>query len=335
MEWLTFGSEGLSLTRYNPFRPLVLWFNTREMNNYLSPELDTRFAIHRTPSHDTDISRSKSVIDLALTAYLSGKTVSGDKITLPTSAPTKNQNEKPNTLSPKMKSFLMNQIKLFLFSGHDTTSSALCYTLHLLHTHPSALSRLRLEHTAVFGNAPASAAPLLKQNPYLLNQLPFTTALIKESLRLFPPASTTRAGEPGFAITAPSGKQYPTHNFLIWLVPHAVQRDPAYWPRADDFLPERWLAAPGDPLHPVKGAWRPFEHGARACIGQELSMVEMKIMLVMVAREFEISDAYGEVDAREGKGPGTVEGERAYQVQMGQPWGNLPCRVKVVGRGGK
>lgn len=64
-------------------------------------------------------------------------------------------------------------------------------------------------------------------------------------------------------------------------------------------------------------------------------MVEMKIMLVMVAREFEISDAYGEVDAREGKGPGTVEGERAYQVQMGQPWGNLPCRVKVVGRGGK
>lgn len=59
-------------------------------------------------------------------------------------------------------------------------------------------------------------------------------------------------------------------------------------------------------------------------------MVEMKVALVMVAREFEISAAYEELDARAGGGgPGTVVGERAYQVQMGQPWGNLPCRMQV------
>lgn len=329
MEWMTFGSEGLPLSLLNPFRPLVLWFNTREMNNYLTPLLSTRLAAHTNPTSSSSLSQSKSVIDLALTAYLRGTTPSGDKITLPN---TRNS-AKPNTITPAMQTFLRNQIKLFLFSGHDTTSSALCSAFHILATNPAILSGLRLEHVGVFGNDPSAAADLIAQTPHLLNQLPFTTAVIKESLRLFPPASTTRAGEPGFYITDANGKKYPTHNFLIWLDPHAIQRDPAYWPRPDEFLPERWLVAPGDLLHPVKGAWRPFEHGARACIGQELSMVEMKTVLVLVARQFSVEEAYEEIDAREGgKGGRRVEGERAYQVALGQPSGNLPCRVKVVGR---
>lgn len=66
-------------------------------------------------------------------------------------------------------------------------------------------------------------------------------------------------------------------------------------------------------------------------------MLEMKIVLVMVARAFEFGAAYEELDGRErGRRGGsagvarTVNGVRGYQVGMMQPQGDLPCRVKRV-----
>lgn len=60
-------------------------------------------------------------------------------------------------------------------------------------------------------------------------------------------------------------------------------------------------------------------------------MIEMKTVLVLTAREFTFQEAYEEIDRRGArKGVKTVDGEKAYQVQLGQPSGNLPCRVSVV-----
>ncbi|KAI4218850.1 MAG: hypothetical protein L6R40_008747, partial [Gallowayella cf. fulva] len=142
--------------------------------------------------------------------------------------------------------------------------------------------------------------------------------LIKESMRLFPAASTTRSGEPSFTISDPrTGLHYPAGpGTLIWLVSHACQHDPAFWPRADEFLPERWLAKEAEELCPQPGALRPFEQGPRACIGKNLAMIELKIVLCLVARRFDISTAYEELDA--GMNPkrvvkNAVDGKRAYQ----------------------
>jgi sterigmatocystin biosynthesis cytochrome P450 monooxygenase len=169
-------------------------------------------------------------------------------------------------------------------------------------------------------------------DPYLLKKLPYTLAVIKETLRLYPAVSSTRAGEPNFSVTDDEGRHFPTDGFLVWANPQPIHRDPKYWPRADEFVPERWLVALGDPLHPIKGAWRPFEHGPRICIGQELAMLEMKgilvVMVVMVVRRFEIALAYKEVDRAKGtKGITNVHGERGYQIQRAQPSEDLPCRV--------
>lgn len=101
------------------------------------------------------------------------------------------------------------------------------------------------------------------------------------------------------------------------------------------------MAKEGEELFPKQGAWRPFEQGPRACIGKELSLVELKIVVCLVARRFEISTAYEELDAemdrkekrtRNGR-VRTIDGERAYQVGKGEPSGFLPCRVRelVVG----
>lgn len=169
---------------------------------------------------------------------------------------------------------------------------------------------------------------MMKSNPSLLNKIPYTVAVIKEVLRMYPAVSGTRAGEPNFSVTDDANRSFPTEGFLVWDNPQAIHRDPAYWPRPDEFVPERWLATADDPLHPVKGAWRPFSQGPRNCIGQELAMLEMKVIMVMTARNFDVQLAYEEIDRAEGtKRIKTIYGERGYQIQRAQPSNDLPCRV--------
>ena len=328
MRWMAFGSEGNPLQQLHPFRPFVHWYNTYRMNRHISPIVDARFRSLKISSKSGDtpseIGRSKSVIDLAVLAYLR-----------------KNPNASSSeAVDPNFKEMLIDQMKLFLFSGHDTTSSTLCYILYLLSIHHGVLSDMRAEHHAILGPDPFQAAALISQDPFLLNKLPYTTAVIKESMRLFPAASTTRRGEPGFTIADPrSGLRYPADPYtLIWLVSHACHHDPAFWPRAIEFLPQRWLAKEGEYLHPMQAAWRPFELGPRACIGKELSLVELKIVLCLTARRFALKAAYEELDterdvslnAMKSKQTNTVDGERAYHVGKGEPSELLPCRVKRV-----
>ena len=305
VKWLTFGTEINPFARYNPVRPLVHWYNTRRMNDYITRKIDSRFAeVQREGS-------SKSIMDLVLTAYLS-----------------EHPERKTQHLDATFKDFTMNQIKLFLFSGHDTTSSTVCYIFYILASHPTILARVRGEHTSVIGSDKSEAASIIISDPFLLNKLPYTLAVIKEVLRMFPAVSGTRAGEPHFSVIDDTGRHFPTDGFLVWDNPQAIHRDPKYWHRPDEFLPERWLVAPGDPLYPVKGAWRPFSSGPRNCIGQELAVLEMKVIMVLMARTFDVRLAYEDLDREKGmKGIATVYGERGYQIQRAQPSDDLPCRV--------
>ena len=322
---MVFGSELNPWERYHPLRPFALWYNTRQMDRSISPQVDARFHAHQAASTMEKLTsstrRGKSVVDLALAAYRKHQ----------------GRSDRSEVIDPLFKRMAINQIKLFLFVGHDTTSSTICYVLYLLSVYPHVLSRLRAELDDVLGVEPAQAAARISQDPYLLNQLSYTNAVIKESMRLFPVGSPTRTGEPSFTITDPrTGLRYPADpSMLIWLATHACQRDPAIWPRADEFLPERWLAKEGEELHAHRGAWRPFEYGPRACLGKELAMIELRVVVCLVARSFEICAVYDELDAAvDGKGTTTslrhVNGERAYQVGKLEPAGSLPCRVRKL-----
>ncbi|KAL8881846.1 MAG: hypothetical protein Q9198_001031 [Flavoplaca austrocitrina] len=239
-------------------------------------------------------------------------------------------------MDPLFKRFTMNQIKLFLFSGNDTTSSTVCYIFYVLATNPDVLKRVRDEHNSIFGLDPQEAAELITANPYLLNQPSYTIAVIKEVLRLYPAVSGTRIGEPGFDVIDDAGRHFPTRDFLVWDIGQAIQRDPAYWHRPDDFVPERWMVSHGHALYPNKGAYRPFSQGPRNCIGQELAMLEMKVILILVARRFNVTLGYGDLDrSKQNHGISTIYGERGYQVERAQPQGDLPCYVTIMqaGRG--
>ena len=309
------GDEELNpFIRWNPIRPCVQWYNAWRMNSYISKEIDKRFAERQSSTNKSN--KSRSIIDLALESYIADR---------PTTA-----HGTSSKMEKAFKAWATVQIRLFLFAGHDSTSSAICYCYYLLSKHPAAMARIRAEHDEVYGIDLAETPRLLREQPHLINRLPYTLAVLKEALRLFPPASAMREGAPGVDLVDGNGNRYPTAGLSIWVLHSRVQRNPKYWKEPDSFIPERWLVGPEHPLYPVKGAWRPFEHGPRNCLGQTLVTLDVRTLLVMTVREFDFKDAYEEWDRlHPGKGIRQVDGERAYQVQIGgaHPTDGFPCRV--------
>ncbi|KAI4282001.1 MAG: hypothetical protein L6R38_003258 [Xanthoria sp. 2 TBL-2021] len=281
-------------------------------------EMEKRFLRNLSGSEPATQARSKTIVDLALDKYVSERKESDDGET---------------TMDATFKDAAICQIRTFLFAGHDTSSSTLCYCYHLLSIHPEIRDLVVMEHNSVLGPEIGQAASLLSQEPHLLNQLPFTLAVIKETLRLYPAASSTRQGEPGLNIIAADGRSCPTDGLLIWSNHFAIHRNEEYWQRPDEFLPQRWLVEKDHYLYNAdKGAWRSFEHGPRNCIGQELAILELKLVLAMTLRKFNVDSAYDEYDkVRARKSPKTVDGDRAYQILAGaaHPNDGFPCKVSL------
>ncbi|MCJ1437488.1 hypothetical protein MMC27_006875 [Xylographa pallens] len=315
LKWLPIGNEINPWKKWNPIRPFVLRYNTRRMDRWLSKALDERFTLRQSLGEAAMLKRSKPIIDLALDTYLLGEGLDEKSV---------------RPMDDTFKTMSMNQIKLFLFAGHDTTSSTLCYIYYLLQKNPKTQQKLFAELDDVFGTDLTKTAGLITEHPHVLNKLPYTVAVIKETLRLFAPASSVRVGEPGFFLNV-DGVQYPTEGVAVWSVARASHHNQSFWPEVEAFMPERWLVPEGDPLYPVKGAFRPFEFGPRNCIGQEVVMLESRIIVALTVREFIVEPCYAEFDKRMGRVSKTVNGERAYQVLTGsaKPVDGMPCRVRM------
>lgn len=303
LEWLNFA------------RTVMEYRNGKKMDMYIDKEIEKRFESYQHKGVESK-GQFKSVIDLTLQEYMAD----------PAQATT-------SKLNKKFKVLARRNIRMLLFSGHDSTGSTISYCRYLLHQNPETLVRLRAEHDEVFGQALSQTASKITQEPHLLNQLPYTTAVIKETLRLFPPATSVRQGAEGVDLIDKEGNQYPTANCMVFVLHPAIQRDPANFVRAREFVPDRWLVGSEDPLYPnVKGAWRAFEYGPRNCIAQLQVMVVLKAILALTVREFDIIPSYDEWDAKHPrKGIKTVDGIRAYQIDEGaaHPADHFPCRVQV------
>ncbi|KAL4917406.1 cytochrome P450 [Aspergillus aurantiobrunneus] len=310
IEWASFGTTFNPFARYLTIRPLVLWYNNRLMNRFIYQEIDRAY---REQSHRP----SKSVIALALKQYLK---------------------EQPNGDTPRslqdFKRRVAPQLRVFLFAGRDTTSSTLLYTFYLLSRYPEILAKVRSEHDHVFGSDHQQAHSKIRADAQLLNQLPYTLAVIKETLRLFPPSASMRQGRSDVEIVGDDGQHYPTAGCNVWALTVALHHNSNHWRDVESFIPERWLVGSEDPLYPVKGAWRAFEFGPRSCIGQTLALLELRIALVMTLREFNITPAYEEWDRLHPRDSiKEVNGHRAYQAEKGgggaHPADGVPCRVTL------
>lgn len=159
----------------------------------------------------------------------------------------------------------------FLAAGHETTARSLAWTLYLLSRAPDVRDRLEAE---------IDAAALDDTDPATWSQaLPWTEAVIKESLRLYPSAPMLARTSREWDIVA--GLPVPARTDVLvstWLLHR--QRD--IWAEPDSFRPERFLGEAGKAI--PRDAYLPFGLGPRVCIGARFAMMEMVIVLACLLR---------------------------------------------------
>jgi cytochrome P450 len=225
------------------------------------------------------------------------------------------QNE--DVLTPEILQEAADQVKTFLFAGHDTTSITLQWAFYSLSRHPHILAKLRHELDNVFGTGTTAEdviSQLSSRGDEAVNKLVYTSAVVKEILRLFPPAGSARLSPKGsgYTIHLENGEDICVDNLVLYNSHYNIQRDPAvYGDTADEFVPDRWLgdtntsqeqeygnegaeqsekAKPngetGNKQYPAS-AWRPFERGPRNCIGQELANIEARVILACAVRRYD------------------------------------------------
>ena len=160
-------------------------------------------------------------------------------------------------------------VTLFL-AGHETTSNALTWTWHLLSRAPEAEGRLHAELDRTLGGRPTNAADL--------PTLPYTEAVLNESMRLRPPAwAIGREVRDPFDVDGVELKPGTVAVVSPWL----LHRDPRWWGTdATAFRPERWLEDAEPPRH----AFLPFGGGSRMCIGEGFARMEARLLIAAIAR---------------------------------------------------
>jgi cytochrome P450 / NADPH-cytochrome P450 reductase len=174
------------------------------------------------------------------------------------------------------------QINTFLIAGHETTSGLLSCTLYALLKHPEVLRKAYEEVDRVLG-PDIDAKPTYQQ----VTQLTYITQILKEALRLWPPA-------PAYGI-APlkdetiGGKYELRKNTFVLVLSLALHRDPSVWgPNPDAFDPENF-SREAEAARPVN-AWKPFGNGQRACIGRGFAMHEAALAVGMILQRFRLLD---------------------------------------------
>src|SRR4030081_3434136 len=174
------------------------------------------------------------------------------------------------------------QINTFLIAGHETTSGLLSCTLYALLKHPDVLKKAYEEVDRVLG-PDINAKPTYQQ----VTQLTYIPQILKEALRLWPPA-------PAYGISplkdeTIGGKYKLKKNTFITVLVLALHRDPSVWgPNPDAFDPENF-SREAEAARPVN-AWKPFGNGQRACIGRGFAMHEAALAIGMILQRFKLID---------------------------------------------
>jgi cytochrome P450 len=324
------------LSRLEFPRRLRLWWNGRELDRLIGEELDRKIAArvdqekHMNGTTRSFKERKRSAVDLALDAYQKEFTATGNRNT---------------PMDAHFRKMAIDSMKTFIFAGHDTTASTIAYMFYALHSHPLVHAKLVKELDAVFGeNADAaSIADQIKKDPYIVNKLDYTNAVIKETLRIWPPASTLRwdSDNRNLSMTVPDPKDssqtitLPLSGFHIWPIIHLINRNEAYFPQPWKFIPERFLRDetpfPDSLLFTTKegkDAFRPFEKGPRSCIGEGLAILETKIIIAITVKDF---DFECEFDGKKVGNPWVVDGvERGEEMCT---WHEIPEQKRQWDKG--
>ncbi|KAJ0182458.1 hypothetical protein K1T71_001827 [Dendrolimus kikuchii] len=172
---------------------------------------------------------------------------------------------------------IQEEVDTFMFEGHDTTASGLTFCLMLLANHKDVQDKIVAELNEIFGDLTRPA------NMNDLSKMRYLECCIKESLRLYPPvhfisrnlSESIKLGN----YTLPGGIFCHIHIYDL-------HRREDLFKNANEFNPDRFLPENSVGRHPY--SYIPFSAGPRNCIGQKFAMMEMKLAISEILREFEL-----------------------------------------------
>ena len=170
---------------------------------------------------------------------------------------------------------LRDEAITILLAGHETNALALSWTWYLLSQNPGAEAKLLEELREVLGER----APTVEDLP----RLRYTQMVLKESMRLYPPAwsiSREAKGEceiGGYRV--PAGTQ-------LFIAQWVLHRDPRHFDDPEAFVSKRWGEGYAEQI--PKYAYLPFGAGPRLCIGSSFAVMEATLLLATIAKRFRL-----------------------------------------------
>ena len=171
------------------------------------------------------------------------------------------------------ESLLRDESITTFFAGHETTARTMSAAWYALAANPAVAARLHQELDSVLGDR----YPTVED----LHRLPYTLQVIKEVMRLYPPAPFY--ARDALADDRLNGYQVPA-KATIMLSPYYTHRHPEFWEDPLQFDPDRWTPEREAARHPY--AFHPFATGQRICIGNNFSLLEAHILLALLAKRF-------------------------------------------------
>ena len=171
---------------------------------------------------------------------------------------------------------IRNEVDTFMFEGHDTTTSAMSWTLYCLAQHPQHQDKIREEVRSV-----------LKGREWLeyedLKHLNYTMWCIKEAMRLYPPVfSFARKTTKEISL----GEYVVPEGAAVVIVTYLIHRNPAVWENPMEYNPLRFQPSNMEKHGPYD--YIPFSAGIRNCIGQNFAMNEMKVVIARIITHFQM-----------------------------------------------
>lgn len=170
---------------------------------------------------------------------------------------------------------LRDEVMTLMLAGHETTSTALSWTLYLLSQHPEQRERLEEEIDSVLGDR----LPALEDLP----KLTFANQVLQEAMRIYPPAwAMARWSHEADEV----GGYYVAPNSAITLSSFLTHRHPDFWPDAERFDPDRF--SPEQEKGRPRFAYIPFGAGPRLCIGNQFAMTEALLILATIVQRYRL-----------------------------------------------
>jgi cytochrome P450 len=179
---------------------------------------------------------------------------------------------------------ICDEMIIFMFAGYDTTATTLSYAMWALGRHPHLQQRVAAEVDALPNRALDSDD---------MAHLGYTTQVLRETLRLCPPAPTgTRLATRDVVV---GGYRVPAGTMLVF-GRMAVQRDPSLWDDPLAFDPDRFSEANVKALN--RWQYLPFGGGPRSCIGDHFALMQATLALATIVRHTRIEALDGEFPVR-------------------------------------